>query len=253
MLDFTAFSAVTIGLICLGAFAGGFVNGLTGFGTGLSAMPIWLQTLPPALAAQLAAAGGVAGQLTTLKSIWHAIDWRGLAPMLLAGLVGVPIGAAFVPMIDTQLFKAAVGVILIAYATLMLLSGSRLRLPPMGRGADILIGFSGGLMGGIAGLSGVTPTVWAALQGWSKERRRGVFQAFNLTILSATLIAHLFRGLMTPQFIVALLIALPGTFLGVALGQRVYARLDDRRFDRVVLILLAIAGIGLLATTLRPA
>lgn len=249
MFDFSAFPAVTIGLICLGAFVGGFVNGLTGFGTGLSAMPVWLQVLPPSLAAQLAAAGGVAGQLSTLKSIWHAIDWRGLAPMLLAGLIGVPLGASFVPRIDTQLFKAAVGAILIGYATVMLLSGSRLRLPPMGRGADIVIGFTGGLMGGIAGLSGVMPTVWAALQGWSKERRRGVFQAFNLTILGATLIAHLWRGLMTPQFVVALLIALPGTFLGVALGQRVYARLDDRRFDRAVLVLLALAGAGLLVTT----
>jgi uncharacterized protein len=251
MIDFSSFSLGTIAIVTAGAFAGGFVNGLTGFGTGLSAMPIWLQALPAPLAAQLAAAGGVAGQLTTLRAIWHAIDWRALAPMLLAGLIGVPVGAAFVPMIDQQKFKMAVGLILIVYATLMLLSGSRLRLPPTGRWADVVMGFAGGLMGGLAGLSGVMPTVWAALQGWTKERRRGVFQAFNLTILSATLIAHLFNGLITSSFLSALLVALPGTFAGVALGQRLYARLDDRRFDRVVLILLGIAGIGLLITTAR--
>lgn len=237
-------------MLCLGAFAGGFVNGLTGFGTGLSAMPIWLQTLPPALAAQLAAAGGVAGQVTTLRSIWHAIDWRVVAPMLVAGLVGVPLGALLVPSVDPLLFKRAIGAILIVYAGLMLTAGSRLQLPPMGRIADVLVGFSGGVLGGLSGLSGVTPTMWAALQGWSKERRRGVFQAFNLTILSAMLVAHFWQGFVTPQFLGALVVALPGTFLGVACGQYLYARLDDRRFDRVVLIVLGFAGIGLIATTL---
>lgn len=253
MFDLSAFPAATIGLITLGAFAGGFVNGLTGFGTGLSAMPIWLQALSPPLSAQLAAAGGVAGQVTTLRTIWHAIDWRALAPMLLAGLIGVPLGAAAVTIVDPLAFKRGVGLILIVYATMMLLSGSRLRLPPMGRGADVMVGLIGGIMAGLAGLSGVAPTVWAALQGWSKERRRGVFQAFNLTMLSATLIAHLWQGLMAPHFLTALLLALPGTFLGVHLGQRLYARLDDRRFDRIVLIVLAIAGVGLLATTLQQA
>lgn len=250
MLDFAAFPPVTIGLISLGALAGGFVNGLTGFGTGLSAMPIWLQALPPPLAAQLAAAGGVAGQVTTLKTIWHAIDWRALTPLLGAGLIGVPLGALLVPHVEPTRFKQAVGIVLVVYASLMLLSGSRLRLPDYGHRSDMIVGLAGGLMGGLAGLSGVAPTVWAALQGWSKERRRGVFQAFNLTILGATLLAHLWRGLIGPQFMTALLLALPGTFLGVWLGQRLYARLDDRRFDRVVLMLLGIAGAGLLATTL---
>jgi uncharacterized protein len=251
MFDLSAFSAATIGLITLGAFAGGFVNGLTGFGTGLSAMPIWLQALPPPLAAQLAAAGGVAGQITTVRSIWHAIDVRALAPMLIAGIVGVPIGATAVMLVDPLAFKRTVGTILIVYATVMLLSGSRMRLPPMGPSADVVVGLIGGMMAGLAGLSGVAPTVWAALQGWSKERRRGVFQAFNMTILATTLVAHLWQGLIAPQFLTALVLALPGTFLGVALGQSLYARLDDRRFDRVVLIVLGVAGLGLLATTLK--
>jgi uncharacterized membrane protein YfcA len=251
MLDFTGFSAATLVLLTLGAFAGGFVNGLTGFGTGLSAMPIWLQAVSPALAAQLAAAGGVAGQLTTLRSIWHAIDWRALAPMLLAGLVAVPLGAMLVPLVDATVFKRAVGAILIGYAAVMLTAGGRIKMAPKGPLADVAVGFSGGLLAGIAGLSGVTPTVWAALQGWSKERRRGVFQAFNLTILSTTLLAHLAKGLVDPQFLKAFVVALPGTFLGVACGQYVYARLDDRRFDRVVLIVLGLAGFGLMTTTLR--
>jgi uncharacterized membrane protein YfcA len=31
-----------LAMLLIGALAGGFVNGLTGFGTGLTALPLWL-------------------------------------------------------------------------------------------------------------------------------------------------------------------------------------------------------------------
>jgi hypothetical protein len=246
---FSGLGGTDMGLIALGGLVGGLVNGLTGFGTGLSAMPVWLQVLPAPIAAQLAAAGGVAGQLSTLRVIWPAIDWVRLAPMLLAGLLGVPIGVALLPYVDARAFKRGVAVVLIGYSVAMLLAGRHLRVNGGGRGAEALVGLFGGVLGGLAGLSGVTPTVWAALKGWTKDQRRGVFQAFNLTILSSTLLAHLAAGLLSARFLAALALALPGTFLGVALGQALYRRLDDRGFDRAVLALLLAAGVGLLATT----
>jgi uncharacterized protein len=243
MLSFADFSWSTLALIALGGFTGGIVNGLTGFGTAISAMPIWLQAVPPAVAAQLGASGGIAGQLLTFRAIWHAIDWRNLVPMLLAGLVGIPFGAACLTVINPTLFKGIVGVTLIIYALCMLLAGDRLRLSPRGRWAEMVIGFIGGFMGGLAGMSGPAPTIWAALQGWPKERRRGVFQAFNFVMLSAMLLAHATWGLIPANFLSVVLVALPGTFAGVAIGQRLYARLDDKGFDRVVLGLLGAAGV----------
>jgi uncharacterized membrane protein YfcA len=47
------------------------------------------------------------------------------------------------------------------------------------------------------------------------------------------------------RFLVALAVALPGTVGGAWLGSRLYRRLDDRRFDRLVLVLLLISGLGL--------
>jgi uncharacterized membrane protein YfcA len=39
---------------------------------------------------------------------------------------------------------------------------------------------------------------------------------------------------------------LPGTIFGVRLGIMVYRRLDDRRFDRLVLVLLLGSGLSLI-------
>jgi uncharacterized protein len=243
MLSFAEFSWAQLAWIALGGFTGGIVNGLTGFGTSVSAMPLWLQAVPPPVAAQLGAAGGIAGQLLTFRAIWHAIDWRNLVPMLAAGLVGIPFGAMCLALIEPRLFKQIVGVTLIVYAAGMLVAGDRLRLAPRGRGAEMVVGFIGGFMGGLAGMSGPAPTIWAALQGWTKERRRGVFQAFNFVILSAMLIAHALTGLIPECLLAAALVALPGTFAGVAIGRRLYAHLDDKGFDRVVLALLGVGGV----------
>jgi hypothetical protein len=93
------------------------------------------------------------------------------------------------------------------------------------------------------------PTLWAALKGWSKEQRRMFFQVFNMTILSAMLLANLVQGRIGLRFLLALGVALPGTLLGAGLGSLVFRRLDDRRFDRLVLFLLLLSGVGLVLSS----
>jgi uncharacterized membrane protein YfcA len=235
----------TLAFVLAGALVGGFVNGLTGFGTGLTALPLWLQAVEPLVAAQLVSAASVVGHVTMLPAIWHAIDWRRLAPMLLAGLVGVPVGTWVLPWISLAVFKSLVGCLLIGYCAFMLFAAGRVRLSAGGRGAEAAVGLAGGILGGLAGLSGALPTVWATLKGWPKDERRVLFQAFNMTILSAMLVASLVQGQIGLRFLVALGVALPATLFGVYLGSLLYPRLDDRRFDRIVLVLLLVSGLGL--------
>lgn len=235
----------TLGMVLVGALACGFVNGLTGFGTAVTALPLWLQVIEPVIAAQLASACSVIGVIATLPAVPHGIDWRRLAPALLAGLAGVPIGIVLLPHISLGMFKVTVGVVLIVYCSFMLLAAGRVRLAAGNRGAEAVVGFAGGILGGLAGLSGVLPTIWAALKGWPKPERRVFFQVFNGTILSAMLATSLVQGLMGPRFLAALVVAVPGTLVGSRLGALLYPRLDDRGFDRIVLGLLLASGLGL--------
>ena len=118
----------TLAILLAGALAGGFVNGLTGFGTGLTALPLWLQALEPVLAAQLVSAASIVGHVTAIPSIWARVDWRRLAPLLAGGLLGVPIGSWLLPHIPLAAFKIAVGTVLIGYSTFMLIAAGRVRL-----------------------------------------------------------------------------------------------------------------------------
>jgi uncharacterized membrane protein YfcA len=229
-------------IVAAGAFAGGFVSGLAGFGTGLAALGIWLHAIPPAPAAILVVVCSVVAQAQTIPAIWHAVRLRQLWPMLTAGVLGVPIGVSLLARLDAGSFRLGVGLLLIVFSTAMLLAGKRPVLQRTSRVADVAIGLGGGILGGLAGLSGPLPTMWAALHGWTKDQRRAVFQAYNLTVLSVALSALVVKGMIGPEIGWLLLWALPGTLSGAWVGVRVYRRLSDQRFHRLLLGLLAIAG-----------
>jgi hypothetical protein len=80
----------------------------------------------------------------------------------------------------------------LSFGVLLLVFPTALYLNPIavsfgGRVADAMVGFAGGILGGLAGLSGPLPILWASVRGWGKDERRGVFQTFNWTILTASL------------------------------------------------------------------
>lgn len=228
----------------LGALLGGFVNGLTGFGTALTAMPIWLLAVPPTVAAPLAAVCSVIGHVQTLPRMWRLIQWRRALPLIAGGLPGVPIGIAILPHVSLAAFKLGIGIVLTAYCSFMLLVRPTWRIEG-GRLANTLVGLCSGVLGGLAGLSGPLPIVWASISGWAKDERRGVFLAFNGAILTASLVVGIGAGLGTRELLHAAVAALPGTMIGASIGGRIYARLSERRFDRLVLALLMLSGISM--------
>jgi len=240
--------AEQIAVVLLGALAGGFVSGLAGFGTGITALGVWLYALEPAVAATLVVVCSVVSQAQTLPTVWRQIEGRRVLPFILPGLLGVPVGTLLLSSLDARVLKLSVGAILLIFSTHMLLQRRVGQVSWGGRAADGLVGLAGGILGGLAGLSGPLPTMWATFRGWPKGESRSVFQAFNLSILSTALLAHVAAGFVTAKVGWAVLAALPGTMLGAWLGARAYARLSDRRFRELILALLCASGAMLIWT-----
>ncbi len=237
-------------LLFLGALAGGFVSGLAGFGTALMALGIWLYALPPSVAVPLVLICSIVAQTSTLPSIWRSIDFRLVWPFLIGGLAGVPLGTLMIAHADPQVFKLSIGVLLLVFPTALYFD----RTPAVpnfgGRTADGAVGFAGGILGGLAGLSGPLPILWANLRGWGKDERRGIFQTFNWTILTASLCLQAGAGLVDLEVLWLALLAFPATLFGAWIGARAYHALSDENFRDVVLGLLFLSGIGLVWSSL---
>jgi uncharacterized membrane protein YfcA len=245
---YCAVMGISEAFILAGALAGGFVSGLTGFGTGLTALTFWLQAVPPVVAGPLVVTCSIIAQVWTLPAIWHAVDWRRSLPFIMGGVIGVPVGTWLLAGASPQGFKLFVGCLLVVYCSFMLLRRSAPKVEWGGRVADGAVGIGGGVLGGLAGLSGPLPTIWASLRGWGKDERRGVFQTYNLTILLLAAASQAVGGFMTWEVGRLTLIALPATLIGAWLGRKVYDRLGDGRFNQVVLGLLLVSGAMIIGT-----
>jgi hypothetical protein len=173
-------TTVAFVLLLFGALAGGFVSGLAGFGTALMALGIWLYALPPSVAVPLVLICSIVAQTSTLPSIWRSIDFRLVWPFLIGGLAGVPLGTLLIAHADPRVFKLSIGVLLLVFPSALYFNRAPIAPRFGGRGADGMVGFAGGILGGLAGLSGPPPILWANLRGWGKDERRGVFPDLQL-------------------------------------------------------------------------
>ena len=175
-------------IVALGAALAGFVQGLSGFGFGLTAMSLWAWTLEPQLAAALAVFGGLTGQIIAAVSVRRGFNLARLLPFVLGGLAGLPLGIYVLPRLDVPLFKGLLGLLLVVMCPLMFFAARLPRITHGGRTADAVAGAAGGVMGGLGGFTGVVPTLWCTLRGFEKDVQRAVIQNFNLAMLAVTFV-----------------------------------------------------------------
>ena len=87
--------------------------------------------------------------------------------------------------------------------------------------------------------------IWCQLRSWPKDVQRGIFQPVLMgTILMATASLTV-AGAMTPETIKLYLLGLPCMIAGTWVGLKLYGKLDDEAFRKVVLALLLVSGASL--------
>ncbi len=235
--------------VLVGSAIAGFVQGLSGFAFGLVAMGVWAWSVSPQLAGPMVVFGSLIGQLLSIHSVRADIDLRRVLPLILGGVIGVPLGAAALPHLDATLFKVGVGLLLTVYCPAMLLTRELPRIRGGGRIADGVAGLIGGVMGGIGGLSGPAPTLWCTLRHWSRDAQRAVIQSFNLAMHTLTLTVYIVDGAVTAETGRMFAIVAPTLVVPCLIGARLYSRVSEIQFRRMVLGLLFLSGLGLLASS----
>lgn len=232
-----------LAFLILGAVAGGFVNGLAGFGTSLFALGWWLQILQPVQAVALVLVLSVASGLQGAWVVRKSIQPKRLAVFLVPALVGIPIGLQVLRHIDVEVLKLVVAGFLLIYAVFFI---ARRNLPSMTRetpAADASIGFAGGILGAVAGLSGALPTMWLTLRDWKRQQTRAVLQPFNIIVLGISAMLLALNGAFDRQTLISLAIALPATLLAAQAGLLVFGRLTDAQFRWLLVVLMLVSGV----------
>jgi len=238
-------------LFLLATFAASLVAGLAGFAFGLIAAAVWLHILPPLQTATLIIGFGLLVQGIAVWKLRHALSWSRLWPFLLGAAFGVPLGVAILTFANVAQIQIGVGAFLVLYSSYGL---ARPTLAPVRSGGaplDAGIGFLNGMLGGATGFAGIVVTIWSGLRGWPKDVQRTVFQPVGVATFAMTALWLGAQGAVSEGTLKLFLMGLPVLVAGTWLGLKLYGRLDEAGFRRVVLLLLLLSGCLLVIQPLR--
>ena len=219
-------------LFLLATFAGAFIAGLSGFAFGLVAASLWLYILTPSQSAALIIAFGLLVQGYSVWKLRRALDWRKLWPFVAGAALGVPAGVTLLTWSDPRNVRIAVGILLVAYSLYAFFRPSLKLATTGGRIGDAIVGF--------------LVTIWCGLRGWPKDAQRAIFQpvAVAIFLMSAAWLGA--KGTVTADTIKFFVLGLPFVFAGTWLGLKLFGRIDEAMFRKIVLALLFVSGAALL-------
>jgi len=241
----------TLGVVVAGAALAGFVQGVSGFAFSLVAMGVWAWALTPQIAAPLAVFGALLGQLASFASVRGGFEFRRIAPLVVGGVLGVPIGVFILHNVDPLRFKLAIGAFLTVYGLYGLLTSAPHAITSGGPGLDAFMGLIGGVLGGLAGMSGTVPAIWTQLRGWKRDLRRATMQVYNIAMHVTTLTVYSRTGTLDATTWKLFAVVAPAMLIPSFFGARLYGRFSEKTFARVIFALLLASGAALLVNAGR--
>ena len=243
--------AIVIGLFLFAAFLGGFASGIAGFAMGFVVSGIWLHVITPIQTTALIAGYGLWTQGYGVWKLRRSMSWRNVAPFIIGGAIGVPVGAVLLTYINPMYMRLGVGVLLIAFGSYGLLQ-PKLTTVQAALPTDGAVGAVNGVLCGLTGLPGFVITVWCQMRGWTKDQQRAVFQPVMLAAIIMTAASLAAAGEITAEIIWLYFLGLPALLAGLWLGFRLYGKLDEVAFRKVMLGLLLFSGLALTISQFWP-
>lgn len=254
MLD-AAFALGTGQLVVLAiaAVLGGLVFGVTGFAFGVVASLFLHHALPPRDVIFILVSGGLVLNISSLPRFARKIQWSRAMPFLAGATFGMPLGLLMLRKFDPPTLRIASGALILGYC---LFAWRQHRRPAfrlgsgVARGVDVLVGFTGGIVGGVAGLGPLIPGVWYGLLGLGKSDQRALAQPFGLYVQGFLVAALVFSDGVSVTALSALLLVAPILLMASAVGLRVFDKVSVVQFQRTVLAGCIVGAVLLIARQL---
>ena len=233
-------------LVSAAVFSGAVVSGFAGFAFSAVAGAILLHLMPPIEAVPLMMTCSILVQVSSLVALIRGIQWKRSLALSAGGLLGIGPAIYLLQHADTNVFRLGFGAFVAIYATYMLLRTAVTQRPSTGGViGEGLVGFSGGLVGGLTAMPGAVPAIWCDLHGLPKGEQRGMVQPFIVVMQIAALAMLVPRISWSSSILFDFAISIPALGAGTAVGLMLFGRVNDAMFRRFVLGALFVSGVAL--------
>jgi uncharacterized membrane protein YfcA len=225
-------------------FLAAFTQSVSGFGLGLVSMALLPLLIDVRVAVPLVTLVAISVEFTLLLRFRHSLNLRAVARLVLAALIGIPIGLFALRNVDGQVILRLLGLIIAGYAAYGLLN---LKLPAIHNQRWAYgFGFISGILTGLYNTGGPPLVIYGTCRRWSPDEFRGNLQGIFIVTSCLTITGHAISQNYTPTVWQLFLAAVPAILAGLLLGFFAARYIHAETFRKIVLVLLLILGIRLL-------
>ncbi|MHB9100817.1 MAG: sulfite exporter TauE/SafE family protein [Sulfuricella sp.] len=222
-----------------------FIRGITGFGSGLIAVPLLAHFLPLQFVVPFVLVLDFSASIVLGGKTREQIDWNELKPLLPFGAAGVMLGVTLLIHMPREPLLIGLGIFVLIFGIRALLNihGET----TISRWWAIPAGLTGGTVGALFGTGGPPYIIYLSHRLKDKAKLRATFSGLFTLEGGLRIVTFLAAGLLLQDGIfTALLAALPVMALGLYLGHRVHLGISSRQMLRLVGLLLVGSGLSLL-------
>ena len=199
------------------------VKGLSGFGSGLIAIPLLAFIFPLTFIVPVLGLLSYSGTIMQSFHLRKQVVWRDIFPIIPFSLLGIVIAIWLLVNVDANRLVMALGVFVLMYAIYSLLP---LSVQAGGRRWAIVAGSFGGLVGALFGTGGPFYVVYLKMRQLNKNQFRATIAMIFLLDGGARMTAYTIQGLFTSQVLWVVLTLLAVVFASMYLGHPLNIEID---------------------------
>jgi uncharacterized membrane protein YfcA len=222
------------------------IRGITGFGSGLIAVPLLAHFLPLQFVVPFMLVLDFTAAVTLLGGQGlRQVRWDELKPLVPFGIAGVLLGISLLMNLPKTPLLLGLGVFVLIFGlrSLLNLHGEH----TISRLWAIPAGLTGGTVGALFGTGGPPYVIYLSHRLHDKGELRATFSGLFMIEGGLRVILFLFTGLLLQEnMATALLLALPVSMLGLYLGHHVHLGIGRAQMMKLIGLLLLGSGASLI-------
>ena len=228
-----------------------FLRGITGFGSGLIAIPLLAHLLPLTFVVPMVLVLDFVASIVLSRNTRLQVRWDEVRSLLPTSIVGIIIGTIMLVSLPREPLLVSLALFVIFFGLRYVFNVHSEQ--PISRWWSIPTGLSGGVIGALFGTGGPPYVVYLSHRLHDKTQLRGTLSGLFLIDGAFRLVTFVSMGLMfQEQMLTALLMGLPVTAIGLYLGNKVHLGISHRQQLALIGGLLLISGVSLLWKAWAP-
>lgn len=231
-----------VAAVLLGAY---FIRGISGFGSGLVAVPLLALKLPLTFVVPLILLTDFTASLVLGGLNFRQVDWREIRRLLPPGLIGVAVGTLLLVSLPKTPMLIGLGSFVILFALRNLIFAGR-DPKPISTWWAWPAALTGGTVGALFGTGGPPYVIYLSHRLADKGRLRATFSGLFFLEGLARIGSFTLSGLMLDiKLAWAYLGAMPVALAALWLGSHVHTRLSNAQMMKLVSLILLGSGLSL--------